>query len=383
MIEDPLVQRGAQQERAGHRCGGRGADQHQHDGQPPAVRREQRQDPVRVALARGIHQRRRLLAPAGTVHAGPRRSRAGCHRSSSAAHLRTDDGARAELPRRGSAPSWRHGREPAGRRASRVGGDLPRSHRRSGRGEHARRRPGQRRRPAALGRLPGPRGRPEPRRRDWLGAVGPALPRTSAARRPPRVPRLRRPRALRAEHAGRPAAPHPRRPDGPLLRTGPADHRGARRLRDGDRRDPRLPLLRRARPARFRRRHREPSRGRRGRRGHRRRRGPGLRGRQLRDRPEVPARPRRLGRAHRRAAGERDRALQAVQPRDARRGQAARRPHRTQRDRGRERRPAAGDALQHALRRGRHPRVRHLFHRLRGEPSGTRADADQHVPRDR
>ena len=66
---------------------------------------------------------------------------------------------------------------------------------------------------------------------------------------------------------------------------------------DRRRRGARLPVLRRAGPARLRRRHREPRRAPAAARGgaHRRR-GPGLRRRQLRDRAEVPARPDRLER---------------------------------------------------------------------------------------
>ena len=63
----------------------------------------------------------------------------------------------------------------------------------------------------------------------------------------------------------------------------------------GGRRGPRLSLVRRARPARLRRRHREPG-GQAGREAvDDRRRGPDVRRRQLRDRPEVPPRPRPPG----------------------------------------------------------------------------------------
>ena len=42
---------------------------------------------------------------------------------------------------------------------------------------------------------------------------------------------------------------------------------------------------------------------------------------------------------------------------------------------------AADHALQHAVRQGRRKRVRHLLHRLRPQPGGDRADADEHVRR--
>ena len=201
-------------------------------------------------------------------------------------------------------------------------------------------------------------------------AVGSPARRSAPGRAAP-VARVRR----RAAHArsrtpGDLLLPHPRAPSGPVLRTRPAaDRARLAGYAPVDRRGARLPLLRRARPARLRRRDREPG-GRRGRGRARsdRRRGPGVRRRQLRHRAEVPARPHGLGRAARSRRRSARSAARSSRHRDGRRRQAARLAHRAQRDRGRGRRGAADRALQHAVRQGGRGRVRHLLHRLRPHP---------------
>ena len=121
---------------------------------------------------------------------------------------------------------------------------------------------------------------------------------------------------------GRPAVPHPRGPDGPVLRAGHAHHQAAGRRRGHRRRGARLPLLRRPGPDRLRGRDGEPDRPGRGRGDGDRRRGPGVRRRQLRDRPEVPARPGQVECPAHRAAGEHHRPHQAGRHRTGRQRQA-------------------------------------------------------------
>ncbi len=80
-------------------------------------------------------------------------------------------------------------------------------------------------------------------------------------------------------------------------------------------------------------------------------------------------------------AGAGDRAHQARGHRDGRRRQAGQLAHRAQRDRGRRRQRAEDRPAQHAVRRDRQGRVRHLLHRLLAHRRGHRADAAQHVHR--
>ena len=90
------------------------------------------------------------------------------------------------------------------------------------------------------------------------------------------------PRHTRRCDARRPAVPHPRAPARHVLRAGAAPHGAPGRRRARGRRGPRVPIVRRPRPARVRRRDREPGRRSGERRGADRRRGPGVRRRQLR-----------------------------------------------------------------------------------------------------
>ena len=64
VLEDPDVERLPEQERLEDRDAGRDDDQREHGREPEAVGPEQRQDPAGVALARRVHQRRRLVATA-------------------------------------------------------------------------------------------------------------------------------------------------------------------------------------------------------------------------------------------------------------------------------------------------------------------------------
>ena len=209
--------------------------------------------------------------------------------------------------------------------------------------------PRRRRRAEALGRLPRPGGRADVRGRHRGRAVGSAARRATAAG----LHRCRRSagRAItRRSTPGRPAVPPTRAPLDLCFELAQRLTEPACRPRRRRRRGARLPLLRRARPARFRRRHREPDRGAAAARRTHRRRGPGVRRRQLRHRPEVLARSGRLGRALGRGAGARRRAHQARRHRTARRRQAgelARRAHDHHRP---GRRGAPDHALQHAVR---------------------------------
>ncbi len=205
--------------------------------------------------------------------------------------------------------------------------------------------------------------------------------RRATAGGPAPVPRAGRCQAHRRLDAGRPALPPARAPDGPVLRAGRAADEPAGRARAGRRRGARLQVLRRARPAGVRRRHREPDRRGSHARRHDRRGGSGVHRRQLRHRPEVPARPDDLERAVGRGAGARHRADEAQRHRAARRGQAGELTRRAQHDHRRRRRGAADRARQHAVRPGRRGRVRHLLHRLLGNPGRDRADAAEHVHR--
>ena len=72
------VEHRPQQERRDHPEPGRDHDQRDHRSEPRLVGREQRDDPVGVALALGVEQRR-LLAPSGSLAAHPVAARGAAH----------------------------------------------------------------------------------------------------------------------------------------------------------------------------------------------------------------------------------------------------------------------------------------------------------------
>ncbi len=218
VLEEPDVERLPEQERLEHRDPGRDHDQHEHGREPQPVGPEQREDPAGVALARRVHQRRRLARRARAAIASRR-----CRRRRATRQTRDSQNSSASMM---TAPHVSPRDEMWSRYRMRCAW-------RRGHSQHrcADRRPGPRADPAGARRRPraaGERARRRGRRRRVHRQRPPRQARQGrdapgrAPRPPPLLPHLRS-GGRRADRSARPdLAPRP----GPLAQAGKQGARG-------------------------------------------------------------------------------------------------------------------------------------------------------------